>query len=185
MVDEAELNRHLSEIAARTTCRLVPGTVYYHYTQKGHDALSRIGEHEWSTYETYHGKYLYDYDYAFRRMKEESERELDSQSESEPDGKLCEADLLTYRRYGKKDATCPLAPRGCHAASETKVYLLIEDVKRSAKEVSDEVHIDERGRYFLDMCPSHAAIYRASAAARKCAKGTWLLPQWGVRRLWS
>ena len=74
-MDEAELNRHLSEIAARTTCRLVPGTVYYHYTQNGHDALSRIGEHEWSNYETYHGKYLYDYDYAFRRMKEESEQE--------------------------------------------------------------------------------------------------------------
>lgn len=71
VVDEADLNRHLTEISARTACRLVPGTIYYHYTQNGKDAISRIAETEWASYEAYHGKYLYDFDFAFRRLDDD------------------------------------------------------------------------------------------------------------------
>lgn len=77
VIDEADLNRHLSEIYAATApgCRLVTGTFYYHYTQNGQEVLSRISETEWSAYETYHGKYLYDFDFAFRKHVEELEDE--------------------------------------------------------------------------------------------------------------
>lgn len=65
-VDEAAVNKLLTEIGM--SCRLVPGTVYYHYTQGGKDVLSRISDDEWSNYDEYHGKYLYDYDFIFRRL---------------------------------------------------------------------------------------------------------------------
>ena len=65
-VDEARLNQWLSEIIM--SCRVVPGTVYYLYTQDGKDVLSRIADNEWSNYEEYHGKYLYDFDFTFRKL---------------------------------------------------------------------------------------------------------------------
>jgi len=68
-IDEADLNRHLAELGAcMPGTRLVPGTVYYHYTQNGKEVLSRIAHDEWSNYDEYHGKYLYDYDFTFRRQ---------------------------------------------------------------------------------------------------------------------
>jgi hypothetical protein len=65
-VDESELHRMLSEIGM--SCRIVPGTVYYHYTQNGKDTLSRIAPEEWANYDVYHAKYLYDYDFTFRKL---------------------------------------------------------------------------------------------------------------------
>lgn len=44
-VDDAALNKLLNEIGMN--CRIVTGTVYYHYTQNGKDVLSRIADDEW------------------------------------------------------------------------------------------------------------------------------------------
>ena len=41
---------------------------YYHYTQNGHEVISRIADDEWTSYDEYHGKYLYDWDFTFRRQ---------------------------------------------------------------------------------------------------------------------
>lgn len=65
-VDDAALNKLLTEIGMNS--RIVPGTVYYHYTQNGKAVLSRIAADEWCNYDEYHGKYLYDYDFTFRRL---------------------------------------------------------------------------------------------------------------------
>lgn len=65
-VDDAALNKVLTEIGMSS--RIVPGTVYYHYKQGGKDVLSRIADHEWSNYDEFLGKYLYDYDFVFRRL---------------------------------------------------------------------------------------------------------------------
>ena len=67
-IRESEVNSHLFEIASRITCKLVPGTMYYHYTQNGDEVISRIADDEWSSYEEFHGKYLYDWDFTFRRQ---------------------------------------------------------------------------------------------------------------------
>ena len=67
----------LTEIGKGSVCRLVPGTTYFHYTQNGREALSRVSPDEWTNYDTYHGKYLYDFDFAFRRL-------LDDDMETEP-----------------------------------------------------------------------------------------------------
>ena len=72
-VSDAELNRHLTEVASRITCKLVCGTTYYHYTQNGREVLSRIAPNEWASYEEYLGMFLYDWDYCFRRQLEETE----------------------------------------------------------------------------------------------------------------
>ena len=77
VVDDAELNARLTEIGKGSVCRLVPGTTYFHYTQNGREALSRVSPDEWTNYDTYHGKYLYDFDFAFRRL-------LDEDMETEP-----------------------------------------------------------------------------------------------------
>ena len=69
-IDESEVNSHLFEVAARITCKLVPGTMYYHYTTRGEEVISRIASHEWCFYDEYHGKYLYDFDLTFRRQPE-------------------------------------------------------------------------------------------------------------------
>ena len=42
--------------------------MYYHYTQNGSEVVSRIADDEWSCYDAYHGKYLYDWDFTFRRQ---------------------------------------------------------------------------------------------------------------------
>ena len=67
-LDESEVNSHLFKVASRVTCKLVPGTMYYHYTQNGSEVVSRIADDEWSCYDAYHGKYLYDWDFTFRRQ---------------------------------------------------------------------------------------------------------------------
>lgn len=68
-VDEAELNRRLLALAATMPgTRLVPGTTFYLYTQNGKEVLSRIAHNEWSNYDEYHGKYLYDFDLTFRKL---------------------------------------------------------------------------------------------------------------------
>jgi len=67
-LSEAEMNVHLFEVAGRITCRLVPGTMYYHYTQHGNEVLSRIADDDWDNYDEFHGKYLYDWDFTFRRQ---------------------------------------------------------------------------------------------------------------------
>lgn len=72
-IDESEVNSHLFEVAARITCKLVPGTMYYHYTQRGEEVISRIAPHEWAFYEEFHGKYLYDFDLTFRRQPDHDE----------------------------------------------------------------------------------------------------------------
>ena len=69
-IDEAELNRHLTELGASTPgTRLAPGVVYYHYIQNGREVLSRIADDEWCSYEEYLGKYLFDYDFTFRKVE--------------------------------------------------------------------------------------------------------------------
>ncbi|KAJ1631581.1 hypothetical protein T492DRAFT_53147 [Pavlovales sp. CCMP2436] len=68
---DADLNRRLTAISARSVTRLVPGTVYYHYTQNGREALSRVAAHEWSNYDAFHGKYIYDFDFCFRKVDED------------------------------------------------------------------------------------------------------------------
>lgn len=69
-IDEADLNRHLSELGEKTPgTRLATGVVYYHYIQNGIEVLSRIADDEWSSYEQYLGKYLYDYDLTFRKVE--------------------------------------------------------------------------------------------------------------------
>jgi len=65
-VDESEINFRLAEIG--TKCKLVPGTVYFHYMQHGKDVLSLIADDEWSNYDEFLGKYLYDYDFTFRKL---------------------------------------------------------------------------------------------------------------------
>lgn len=74
-VDDAKLNQYLSQLTAGTVAKLVCGTMYYLYTQNGKEVLSRIADTEWSNYDEYHGKYLYDYDFTFRRQLEEHEKE--------------------------------------------------------------------------------------------------------------
>jgi len=69
-INESEVNSHLFEVAARITCKLVAGTMYYHYTTRGEEVISRIASHEWAFYDEYHGKYLYDFDLTFRRQPE-------------------------------------------------------------------------------------------------------------------
>eukprot|EP00310_Coccolithus_braarudii_P021203 CAMPEP_0183351454 /NCGR_PEP_ID=MMETSP0164_2-20130417/24988_1 /TAXON_ID=221442 /ORGANISM="Coccolithus pelagicus ssp braarudi, Strain PLY182g" /LENGTH=262 /DNA_ID=CAMNT_0025523643 /DNA_START=96 /DNA_END=884 /DNA_ORIENTATION=+ len=69
VVDDAEVNRLLTEIGM--SCRIVPGTVYYHYTQNGKDTLSRIADDEWDCYDEFHGKYFYDFDFTFRKLGHE------------------------------------------------------------------------------------------------------------------
>ena len=49
--------------------------MYYLYTQNGKEVLSRIASNEWSNYDEYHGKYLYDYDFTSRKQLEEHERQ--------------------------------------------------------------------------------------------------------------
>ena len=72
-IHESEVNSHLFEVASRITCKLVPGTMYYHYTQNGQEVISRIADDEWTSYEEFHGKYLYDWDFTFRRQLPGSE----------------------------------------------------------------------------------------------------------------
>lgn len=68
-IDEADLNRRLTELGATVPgTRLVPGTVYYHYTQNGKEVISRIASDEWRAYDEYHGKFLYDFDFTFRKL---------------------------------------------------------------------------------------------------------------------
>ena len=67
-LSEAEVNCHLFEVAGRITCKLVPGTMYYHYTQHGEEVISRIADDDWDNFDEYHGKYLYDWDHTFRRQ---------------------------------------------------------------------------------------------------------------------
>ena len=67
-LQDSEMNSHLLEVASRVTCKLVPGTMYYHYTRRGEEVLSRIADDEWAFYDEYHGKYLYDWDFTFRRQ---------------------------------------------------------------------------------------------------------------------
>lgn len=81
-VDESEVNRHLFEVAARITCRLVPGTMYYHYTQHGTEVVSRIADDEWDNYEEFHGKYLYDWDFTFRRQLQGKDQSAQQYEES-------------------------------------------------------------------------------------------------------
>ena len=40
-IADSEVKCHLFEVAKRITCKLVPGTVYYHYTQHGNEVISR------------------------------------------------------------------------------------------------------------------------------------------------
>jgi hypothetical protein len=69
-IDEADLNRHLSELGQSTPgTRIVPGVMYYHYVQNGKEVLSRIADDEWCSYDEYLGKYLYDYDLTFRKVE--------------------------------------------------------------------------------------------------------------------
>ena len=67
-LSEAEVNTHLFEVASSITCKLVPGTMYYHYTQHGTEVISRIANDDWDNYDEFHGKYLYDWDFTFRRQ---------------------------------------------------------------------------------------------------------------------
>ena len=72
----AALNATLREIAAAVASRLVPGTVYHLYTQRGGvRALSRVAPHECSTafYDVHHGGFLYDFDFSFKRLGGEEE----------------------------------------------------------------------------------------------------------------
>merc|ERR1719231_715779 len=75
-VEDAKLNQYLSQLTAGKVAKLVTGTMYYLYTQNGKEVLSRIASHEWSNYDQYHGKYLYDYDFTFRRQLEEHEKQV-------------------------------------------------------------------------------------------------------------
>ena len=75
-VNEAELNRMLTQLGM--TSKIVPGTVYYHYTQNGRQTLSRIADNEWSNYEVFHGKYLYDFDLTFRKLAGDAAQHEDS-----------------------------------------------------------------------------------------------------------
>eukprot|EP00320_Phaeocystis_rex_P003742 CAMPEP_0119065402 /NCGR_PEP_ID=MMETSP1178-20130426/8230_1 /TAXON_ID=33656 /ORGANISM="unid sp, Strain CCMP2000" /LENGTH=272 /DNA_ID=CAMNT_0007046913 /DNA_START=51 /DNA_END=869 /DNA_ORIENTATION=- len=72
-LSDSEVNCHLFEVASRVTCKLVPGTMYYHYSRNGDEVLSRIADDEWTFYDEYHGKYLYDWDFTFRRQPLASE----------------------------------------------------------------------------------------------------------------
>jgi hypothetical protein len=82
-IGEAELNRHLAEIHAEASpgCRPVVGTVYYHYTQNGKEVLSRIAADQWSSYEVFHGSYLYDFDFTFRKLNGEPGDEDEDEDE--------------------------------------------------------------------------------------------------------
>lgn len=74
-VEDAKLNAYLSQLTAGTVAKLVCGTMYYLYTQNAKEVLSRIAPQEWSNYDEYHGRYLYDYDFTFRKQLEEHEKE--------------------------------------------------------------------------------------------------------------
>ena len=65
VVYESQINSRLQKIPTAFT--KVPGTLYYLYTQNSKDVLSMISPEEWSTYEKYHGAYLFDFDYTFKK----------------------------------------------------------------------------------------------------------------------
>ena len=77
---DSEVNSHLFDVASRVTCKLVPGTMYYHYTRNGEEVLSRIADDEWTFYDEYHGKYLYDWDFTFRRQPLADEMQHDEEA---------------------------------------------------------------------------------------------------------
>lgn len=119
-VDEAELNRHLSEIMAGTVVKPVTGTIYYHYTQNGKATLSRIAHHEWSNYEEYHGKFLYDYDFTFRRLFDEDEQQPD----------------VGFFGQQQQDLYCKPAPCSIAAAGKACDTRMLLDVKETPATVS-------------------------------------------------
>merc|ERR1712153_240682 len=43
-LQDSEVNCHLFDVASRVTCKLVPGTMYYHYSRSGEEGLSRIAD---------------------------------------------------------------------------------------------------------------------------------------------
>ncbi|KAL1518798.1 hypothetical protein AB1Y20_003078 [Prymnesium parvum] len=108
VIEEAELNRRLVEVSASSVCRLVPGTVYYHYTQHGREVVSRVADDEWANYEKFHGKYLYDFDFAFRKL-EDPEVEL---------GQAC-APMLSC--FAPTASISPKTVDECHTSPEPRV----------------------------------------------------------------
>ena len=79
-LQDSEVNCHLFDVASRVTCKLVAGTMYYHYTRNGEEVLSRIADDEWTFYDEYHGKYLYDWDFTFRRQPLADEMQHDEEA---------------------------------------------------------------------------------------------------------
>ena len=63
IISNSCLNDNLQKI--NMTIKKVPGTIYYHYLVNKKEILSIIAPEEWSTWEEYYGKYLYDYDCIF------------------------------------------------------------------------------------------------------------------------
>ncbi len=65
IIDHNE-NDRLSKI--NCSIKKVPGTIYYHYLINGSETLSIISPDEWSTYDEFLGKYLYNYDHLFYKQ---------------------------------------------------------------------------------------------------------------------
>ena len=63
IISNSCLNDNLQKI--NMTIKKVPGTIYYHYLVNKKEILSIIAPEEWSAWEEYYGKYLYDYDCIF------------------------------------------------------------------------------------------------------------------------
>ena len=63
IINDSCINDNLQKI--NMTIKKVPGTIYYHYLVNKKEILSIIAPEEWSTWEEYFGKYLYDYDCIF------------------------------------------------------------------------------------------------------------------------
>ena len=109
-LQESDINKMLVEISSKTSSRLVTGTTYYLYTQNGRHVLSRIASHEWSNYDEFHGKFLYDFDFTFRRLS------CETSDASGANGAMSTQPLLLA---GVSDARQTLFAQQCGASEST------------------------------------------------------------------
>lgn len=66
IISDCEINSKLQNVD--TNIKKVPGTFYYLYMINDREVLSIIAPEEWTTYQTFHGKFYYDYDHNFYQV---------------------------------------------------------------------------------------------------------------------
>lgn len=66
IISDCEINSKLQNMD--TNIKKVPGTFYYLYMINDREVLSIIAPEEWTTYQTFYGKFYYDYDHNFYQV---------------------------------------------------------------------------------------------------------------------